>query len=161
MTDADTVSDGASENGGASEHDGGTGEQDMPPASHFEDFNEWARIDRLLDAVELVKTDHREEARTLLRELIREDNNFEDAWLWMSVAVDSLDQSSLCLDNVLRINPRNYEAAGALYRIRIPEILRDKRRANLRTVRDIAFGIMWVLALLSLLGVIMTFATAT
>ncbi|MBN8637696.1 MAG: hypothetical protein J0M07_20420 [Anaerolineae bacterium] len=109
-----------------------------------------ARIDRLLDAIELVKTNRRREARELLRDLIEEDSDFEDAWLWMSVAVDSLDQSSICLDNVLRVNPKNSEAAGALYRIRIPEIEMEKRRTRLRFYRDIAFMSMWVLILLSL-----------
>lgn len=109
-----------------------------------------ARIDRLLDAIELVKTNRRREARELLRDLIEEDSDFEDAWLWMSVAVDSLDQSSICLDNVLRVNPKNSEAAGALYRIRIPEIEMEKRRTRLRFYRDLAFMSMWILILLSL-----------
>ena len=61
-----------------------------------------ARIDRLLDAVDLLREDRRPEAIRILRELIREDGDFEDAWLWMSVAVDSVDQSAVCLDNVLR-----------------------------------------------------------
>src|SRR5512145_2200314 len=84
------------------------------------------RIDRLMDAIELVKADRRPEAVGILRELIHIDNDFEDAWLWMSVAVDSLDQSSICLDNVLRVNPGNGEAASALQRIRGPEMLMEK-----------------------------------
>ncbi len=116
------------------------------------------RIDRLLDAVELVKSNRRGEARHLLRELIREDNNFEDAWLWMSVAVDLLDQSSICLDNVLRVNPRNLEAAGALYRIRIPELEMDKRRARLRFYRDFALTSMWFVIVVLLVA---AFATIT
>jgi len=118
------------------------------------------RIDRLLDAIELVKENRRREARDLLRDLIGEDNDFEDAWLWMSVAVDSLDQSSICLDNVLRINRKNIEAAGALYRIRIPELEMEKRRTRLRFYRDISFMSMWLIILLSLfagLGTIMNF----
>jgi len=118
------------------------------------------RIDRLLDAIELVKENRRREARDLLRDLIGEDNDFEDAWLWMSVAVDSLDQSSICLDNVLRINRKNIEAAGALYRIRIPEMEMEKRRTRLRFYRDISFMSMWLIILLSLfagLGTIMNF----
>ena len=102
------------------------------------------RIDRLLDAVELVKLNRRSEARHLLRGLIREDNNFEDAWLWMSVAVDSLDQSSICLDNVLRVNPKNADAAGALYRIRIPEMEMEQRRSRLRFYRDLSLTSMWI-----------------
>lgn len=119
-----------------------------------------SRIDRLLDAIELVKANRRREAREILRDLISEDADFEDAWLWLSVVVDSLDQSSLCLDNVLRINKKNIEAAGALYRIRIPEMEMEKRRTRLRFYRDISFMSMWLIILLSLfagLGTIMNF----
>ncbi len=108
---------------------------DQDPAEH---------IDRLLDAIELVKANRRAEARHLLRDLIHEDTNFEDAWLWMSVAVDSLDQSSICLDNVLRVNPKNAEAAGALYRISFPELEMEKRRSRLRLYRDFALISMWI-----------------
>jgi hypothetical protein len=111
-----------------------------------------------MDAIELIKADQREEARRLLRELIQEDNNFEDAWLWMSVAVDSLDQSSLCLDNVLRVNPDNGEAAGALYRIRRPEILEERRRARIRMYRDLAFGLMWLLVVVLLYAMLFTYS---
>lgn len=38
------------------------------------------KIDRLLDAIELVKADNRAEARPILRELIQENSDFEDAW---------------------------------------------------------------------------------
>ncbi len=111
-----------------------------------------ARVDRLLDAIDLVKADKREDARSILRELIREDANFEDAWLWMSVAVDTLDQASICLDNVLRINPKNYEAAGALYHLRIPQLEMERRRSRLRIIRDISLTLMWALVLLVLFG---------
>jgi hypothetical protein len=117
------------------------------------------RIDRLLDAIELVKANRRAAARHLLRDLIREDNNFEDAWLWMSVAVDSLDQSSICLDNVLRVNPKNIEAAGALYRIRIPEMQMQKRRTRLRLYRDLALTSMWMVIALALAAAFTTFAS--
>jgi hypothetical protein len=118
-----------------------------------------ARIDRLLDAIDLVKADRRGEARHLLRDLIREDANFEDAWLWMAVAVDSLDQSSICLDNVLRVNPNNVEAAGALYRIRIPEMEMEKRRGRLRFFRDTAQSVMWIVILFLLAAAFATFTS--
>lgn len=109
-----------------------------------------SQIDRLIDAIDLVKEDERESARSLLRELIREDNDFEDAWLWMAVSVDSLDQSTICLDNVLRVNPNNAQAAGALYRLRETEILMEKRRSRLRQLRDLSFGLMWLLVIVLL-----------
>lgn len=105
-----------------------------------------ARVDKLLDAIELVKADQRDKARTLLREIISEDSNFEDAWLWMAVTVDSLDQSAVCLDNALRVNPRNADAAGALVRIRAPEIAQAQQRNQLRFYRDLVVGLMWLLA---------------
>lgn len=118
------------------------------------------RIDRLLDAIELVKADRREEARILLRELIREDSNFEEAWLWMSLAVDSLDQSSVCLDNVLRVNPRNMQAAGALYRLRESELAMEKRRDQYRFYRDLATVLLWLLSLGLMAAVTITYMNA-
>jgi hypothetical protein len=112
------------------------------------------RVDRLLDAIELLRADRRAEARKLLRDLIHEDSDFEDAWLWLSVTVDSLDQSSVCLDNVLRVNPKNVEAASALYRIRSPEIAAYQRRSRLRLWRDVMLGSMWVLVLFLLYGML-------
>ena len=119
-----------------------------------------SRIDRLMDAVELVKSDHHPEAISILRELIREDNDFEDAWLWMSVAVESLDQSSICLDNVLRVNPGNFNAASALHRIRSPEMQMEKRRGRIRIYRDLAFAGLWLLVLILLYTLLFTFLSA-
>ena len=104
-------------------------------------------IDRLMDAIELIKADRREEARDVLRTLIRENSDFEDAWLWMSVAVDSLDQSSVCLDNVLRVNPANSGAAGALYRLRYSEIEAAKAATRLRFWRDVSVSGFWALVI--------------
>ena len=118
-----------------------------------------SRIDRLMDAIELLKEDRRPEAVVLLRELIREDNDFEDAWLWMSVAVDSLDQSSLCLDNVLRVNPNNGEAASALHRIRGPEIMMERQRGKLRLRRDLATLFFWLLVVGVLYALLFAFTS--
>lgn len=118
------------------------------------------RVDRLMDAIDLLKEDRRRDAVRLLRELIREDNDFEDAWLWMSVAVDSLDQSSLCLDNVLRVNPGNGEAAIALQRIRGPEMLMEKTRGRIRMYRDFALIGLWMLVFTLLYAMLFTFMSA-
>ena len=117
------------------------------------------RIDRLLDAIELIKVDRRDEARSLLRDLIGENGDFEDAWLWMSVVVDSLDQSSVCLENVLRINPRNTVAAGALYRLQSSDIEQEMRRSRLRFWRDLALLGFWLLIFVLLFSLLLTFLT--
>lgn len=115
------------------------------------------RIDRLLDAIELLKLGQRQDGYDLLRELIREDNDFEDAWLWMSVAVESPDQSTICLDNVLRVNPENIQAAGALYRLRESEIRMEKRRDRLGFWRDVSFGLLWLLVIGLMYAVLFTY----
>jgi hypothetical protein len=63
-----------------------------------------------------------------------------------------LDESAVCLDNVLRINARNVEAADSLVRIRAPELAMEHQREQLRFYRDIAAGGMWVLVLAILFG---------
>jgi hypothetical protein len=115
------------------------------------------KIDRLLDAIELVKANKRDEACEILRQLIHDHNNFEDAWLWMSVAVDNLDQSSICLDNVLRVNPDNAQAAGALFRLRETEILQEKKRSRLQFYRDFSLGLMWLMVIVLLYAVVFTY----
>ena len=105
-----------------------------------------SRIDRLLDAIDLVKEDRIDEARDLLRTLVHEDNDFEAAWLWLSLTVDSLDQSSLCLDNVLRINPSNDRAALALARLQAEDMVDEKQRRRLRSLRDGFLMLFWLLA---------------
>ena len=114
------------------------------------------RVDRLLDAIELIKSNQHKQARALLRSIIQEDSNFEDAWLWMSVAVDSLDQSIVCLDNVLRINPNNWQAAGALHRLRESELLMQKRRSQLRFYRDLSYLGMLILAFFWLMSFVLS-----
>ncbi|MGQ9907627.1 MAG: hypothetical protein ACUVS2_02210 [Candidatus Flexifilum sp.] len=112
------------------------------------------RIDRLLDAIELIRAERRSEARAILRALIRADGDFEEAWLWMSVAVDHLDQAAVCLDNVLRINPRNVNAAAALYRIRVRDLAMERRRRRLRGARDLAFAAFWLVVVVVLCAVL-------
>jgi hypothetical protein len=117
------------------------------------------KIDRLLDAIELVKADKRSEAMPLLRQLIQEDSNFEDAWLWMSVVVENIDQSIICLDNVLRINPKNLNAANALYRLRLVEAEAERERARLRQLRDWAFTAFWILIVFIIIAVLLSYSS--
>lgn len=114
------------------------------------------KIDRLLDAIECIEDGRKAEGRMILRQLIRDDNDFEHAWLWMSVAVDSIDQAMICLDNVLRINPSNIEASTALYRLRMTDRENDQRREHLRTVRDLSLLGFWALFMALLVAIMYT-----
>lgn len=115
------------------------------------------KVDRLLDAIELIKADRRAEAMPILRTIIREDSNFEDAWLWMSVAVDEIDQSIICLDNVLRINPNNLDASTALYHLRQADLRAEKKRTRLRQYRDLSVMGFWLLVGIILVAITLTY----
>ena len=117
------------------------------------------KIDRLLDAIELVKSDNRADALPILRSLIQGDSNFEDAWLWMSLAVDEMDQSIICLDNVLRINPDNAQAATALFHLQQADAAAERTRARLRRNRDFSTIALWLLIICILIASIATMAT--
>lgn len=117
------------------------------------------RIDRLLDAIELIQANRKPEALVILRALIGADKDFEDAWLWMSLAVETVDQSVVCLDNVLRINPNNLQASGALYRLRESEMRSESLRARLRSYRDMSAMGFFVLMIMLLFAVLITSAT--
>jgi predicted Zn-dependent protease len=112
------------------------------------------RFHRLLDAQELVELGKRAEALAILRTLIREDKDFEEAWLWMSVVAETVDQSVVCLDNVLRINPKNQYALGALYKLREGEMKSEMHRAKIRSQRDMSLGGVWLLSFILLFAIL-------
>ncbi len=103
------------------------------------------QIDRLLDAVDHIREGDRQAARPILQQLIRDDSDFEDAWLWMSVAVEHVDQSMVCLENVLRVNPRNVYAINALARLRANDMMEERQRNRLQWLRDSFLGLFWLL----------------
>lgn len=100
---------------------------------------------RLLDAIELIHLNRRKEAHDLLKEIISMDSDSEEAWLWMSVAVDSTDKSVVCLENVLRINPENQQALDALYHLKQRDFESENHRHKLRQMRDFWLLTLWVL----------------
>lgn len=115
------------------------------------------QVDRLIDAIEHLKADRRAEARDVLRALIAEDSNFEDAWVWMSLAVETLDQSAVCLDNALRINPRNQRAAAALMHLREGDLIFAVRRGQYKLLRDLSATSMWLLVIVTLCAALSTY----
>jgi hypothetical protein len=62
---------------------------------------------------------------------------------------------------VLRVNPNNSEAAGALHRLRGPEMLFERQRNRLRFYRDLAMGAMWILILALLYTMLISFMNST
>ncbi len=74
-----------------------------------------ANLDAMLrNAIEYVKANRKAEARRLLEQIVSLDQMNEQAWLWLSACVDSVEEQSICLENVLAINPNNQKALKGL-----------------------------------------------
>lgn len=52
----------------------------------------------------------KERARDLLLQVVEADEGIEDAWLWLSGAVDDPEDQRTALENVLALNPDNAHA---------------------------------------------------
>jgi len=64
-----------------------------------------------------VKVGDREKGRALLLQVIEADERIEQAWLWLSSAVDTDEDRRICLENVLAINPNNAAAQRGLAKL--------------------------------------------
>jgi len=66
------------------------------------------QIDNLLkQGITALKSGQKAQARSLLEQVVQQDERNELAWLWLSGAVDTDEERRLCLENVLLINPDN------------------------------------------------------
>lgn len=68
----------------------------------------------LVDGVQALLAGRREEAQRLLLSYVDKDEMNEEAWLWLSGAVDELDDIETSLQNCLQINPHNPRAQQGL-----------------------------------------------
>lgn len=66
------------------------------------------------EAVEAVRQGQRTRARDLLTRLLRADQNNPEYWLWMSAVVETSREQIFCLNNVLRLDPKNAAARQGL-----------------------------------------------
>ncbi len=72
-------------------------------------------IDALLkNGIAAAKAKRVDEARQLLMQVVERDERNEQAWVWLSGVVESLDDRRVCLENVLALNPNNSLAQQGL-----------------------------------------------
>lgn len=74
-------------------------------------------VAQLNQAIELFKAGEREEAFSLLRALTQQRPDMEMAWMWLAAVTEDTDQKISALQRVLKINPANEKARGALTRL--------------------------------------------
>lgn len=77
------------------------------------------------EAMRAIKAGNKAEARALLEKALELEENNEQAWMWLSAVVDSVDEQIVCLENVIYLNPDNANARRGLESLRaqhgIPE----------------------------------------
>lgn len=66
------------------------------------------------EGIAAVRRGDKAAARRSLLEAVERDRQHEEAWLWLSAALDEPEQQAVCLQNVLRINPNNKAALRGL-----------------------------------------------
>jgi pimeloyl-ACP methyl ester carboxylesterase len=71
-------------------------------------------VDLVSRAVLVLQAGDRASARLLLAEALRQRPNDEQAWLWLSGAIESDDDRLNCLQRVLSINPTNQAALAGI-----------------------------------------------
>jgi len=69
-------------------------------------------------AIRALKAGRRDEARDLLLHVVDQDERNEQAWLYLSGLVETLEEQEICLENVLALNPSNQKARRGLEEIR-------------------------------------------
>jgi hypothetical protein len=70
--------------------------------------------DTLQQAITLIQSGDRQNGKSLLADIIRDDPQNEQAWLLMTVVMDNFQQRQECLRRVLMINPYNQSAIEGL-----------------------------------------------
>lgn len=68
----------------------------------------------LRKALAAYRSGKKSEAHKILMQVVDLDDKNEQAWLYLSLVVDSLEDQQICLENVLAINPSNQQAQKAL-----------------------------------------------
>jgi len=74
-----------------------------------------ANVDAMVrEAIRAYRAGNKTEARTLLERATELDQNNEQAWMWLSAVVESVEDQRVCLENVLYLNPNNENAKRGL-----------------------------------------------
>lgn len=74
-----------------------------------------ANVDGMVrEGISAYRAGRKDEARALLLRAVEIDQFNEQAWLWLSAVVESVDEQRTCLENVLTINPNNERAKQGL-----------------------------------------------
>lgn len=101
--------------------------------------------DLLKQGIAALNARRKAEARSLLTQVVEQDDRNEMAWLWLSGAVDTDEDRRVCLENVLAINPDNGLAQRGLATLQkrgspglgsTPDVTPREEQARLRPIGE-------------------------
>lgn len=69
---------------------------------------------QLVAAVRFARQGDKAKARPLLEEILKQERTNEQAWIWLASVVDSPKERRVCIERVIKINPKNAPAQAAL-----------------------------------------------
>src|SRR5262245_34828107 len=77
--------------------------------------SETAEINRLLQAgIQAAKAGQQEQAQEFFLQVVEQDEENIQGWLWLSGVLTSLEERRTCLENVLALDPNNAMAQKGL-----------------------------------------------
>jgi hypothetical protein len=94
--------------------------------------------EKLRQGIEAARKGDKIAAQKLLRQVTMEDSRNEVAWMWMASVSETLQERRACLEQAVRINPKNARAQEALNQL--SAVMGEPRRtATGRQVRPAAY----------------------
>lgn len=78
--------------------------------------------------MQALKSGEQTRAQSILAELLANEPNNDQAWLWLAVSIDDREKKRYCLNRALSIRPDNELARRALDRLDRPETPRPEKR---------------------------------
>jgi len=90
--------------------------------------------DELEQGIKAAKNGDKAKARDLLYAVVDKEPRNETAWVWLSYAVESVEDRQVCLENVLTVNPTNQYALRGL--TQISDITRKQQATRIAGIQE-------------------------
>ncbi len=77
---------------------------------------------RMDKAIQLIKQGDKRTAGIILQEIVKENPNNENAWLYLAFCVVKIEHKRYCLENALKINPNNLKTQKAIQELEVKDL---------------------------------------
>ena len=90
----------------------------------------------LQKGIRAARRGYKPQAQQLLSQVLQQDPNNEQAWMWLYQVVDSSSQKRECVQRVLSINPESQWAAYARGQLSQERLLRLENELELKRLEE-------------------------